>query len=216
MKQRNIAGMKFHKLTAVWPVPSNIKYRRMWLFICECGNAKEMEKGNVVQGLAKSCGCVGSVKTTLKKNFIHGLSKTRIYRIYFSMKTRCEKPNHSRYRFYGGRGIKCLWEDFDHFYQDMFASYKKHCKEAGEANTTIERIDFNGNYCKENCRWATQQEQKRNTRRNVFIEFQGKKKTISEWSRELGLNHRSVSWKLRHGHSSESALQKPTKDLSFQ
>ena len=88
----------------------------------------------------------------------HQKSKTRIYRIWAQMRTRCNNENYFEYRYYGGRGIKICkrWDKFENFYEDMFKNYKD--------NLTIDRIDFNGNYKKSNCRWATIKEQCLNKR----------------------------------------------------
>ena len=92
----------------------------------------------------------------------HGMWNTRIYRIFKHMTQRCNNPKDKDYPHYGARGIKCLWKDFNEFKNDMYESYLDHVAEYGEKDTTIDRINFDGNYCKENCRWATVSEQNAN------------------------------------------------------
>ncbi|PZM86336.1 hypothetical protein DLH72_01205 [Candidatus Gracilibacteria bacterium] len=115
-------------------------------------------------------------------NFKHGLTKTKIWYIWCSMKGRCNNPNNKDYKRYGGRGIKYdkKWEDFLGFYSDMGETYKD--------GLELDRIDNNGNYCKENCRWTTRKTQNRNSSNCRYY----KGKCISEWCEELGLNYSTV------------------------
>lgn len=78
------------------------------------------------------------------------------------MRDRCNRPNHVSYKYYGAKGIKVEWANLKEFYDDMYESYLKHIAEFGERDTTIDRIENNGNYRKSNCRWATYKEQIQN------------------------------------------------------
>lgn len=92
----------------------------------------------------------------------HGMCKTKFYIAYHGMYQRCNNPTCKRYYRYGGRGIKNLWKSFEEFRDDMYGDYLKHIEKFGEKNTTLDRIDNNGNYCKENCHWATWEQQRDN------------------------------------------------------
>ena len=137
----------------------------------------------------------------------HGMRQTRFYRIYSHMRERCNNPTCGDYFRYGGRGIKCLWNDFESFRDDMYASYQAHVKEFSEKDTTIERIDNSGNYCKENCRWATRAEQNRNQRKNRHITLNGQTFRLSEWEAFLGLPRHAIYHRMAKGFSITKAIE---------
>ena len=125
---------------------------------------------------------------------------TKTYNTWRAMKERCLSKNNKEYKRYGGRGITICeeWLTFINFYKDM-----------GERpeGKTLDRINNNGNYCKENCRWATIEEQCNNRRSSRFIFYQGKRQTLTQWERELKLNSNIISRRLNRGWSIEAALK---------
>lgn len=155
------------------------------------------------------CNICGTTFNTLISNFkkefgthhsscTHHLPKdkyiNRFRKIYSCMRYRTTNPNYNEFHLYGGRGIKSdYFEDFIVFYNEMFDSYKSHVDIYGEHDTSLDRIDFNGNYETSNCRWATNVEQGNNTRKSKYIEVNGESHTISEWCRILNLNYGTVS-----------------------
>jgi hypothetical protein len=136
-------------------------------------------------------------------NTKHGGSKLKEYRVWSEMIQRCTNPN-SRYYFnYGGRGIKVCdqWLDFANFISDMGSRPEKTC---------LDRINNDGDYSPENCKWSTRTQQMNNTRKNVVIEFNGQSMTRTEWARKLGLNPHTLKRRFYDGWPKEKALTTPT------
>jgi hypothetical protein len=153
-----------------------------WLVVCDCGTEKTIKGYNLLAGETKSCGCIGKEKSEIRQKKIS--EKWPEYNCWVAMKSRCFNKNNAQYHNYGGRGITICerWlESFDNFYADMGPRpTNKH---------SLDRIDNNGNYSPENCRWATQKQQARNKRYNVFINIDGESKTIAEWAEINGIRY---------------------------
>lgn len=167
--------------------------RKYCLCKCICGKKVIIREDSIKSKTTKSCGCLRKERMTT-----HGMRKTRIYQTWLNMEDRCNNKNNKNYNRYGNRGIKCLWKSFENFKNDMYESYLKHCKTFGEHLTTLDRIDNNGNYCKENCRWATPKEQANNTRKNVFITFNKQTKSLVQWSNELNISTDTIQARLKY------------------
>lgn len=146
---KDLTDVRFGRLVAIERGPNDSKGKTVWKCRCDCGNEKYIRATSLQQGLIKSCGCLR-----------HGLRHTRLYTIWSHMQQRCENPKHNRYHLYGGRGISICPEwrnDFYVFYEwAMCNGYKD--------TLTIDRINPDGNYEPQNCRWATVSEQNRNRR----------------------------------------------------
>lgn len=138
----------------------------------------------------------------------HNMCETPLYYVWQAMKQRCYNCNNTRYKNYGGRGIKVCDEWVDNFEEfcnwALFSGY--------ETDLTLDRIDVNGNYCPENCRWITNEEQQNNTTKNVFLEYNGQKLTISQWAKKLNLDRNTLNGRLKKGWSIEKALITPVND----
>jgi len=167
---------------------------------CDCGTEKLVQKRNVVNNLSKSCGCFR--KDYLKSRKIkHGMSKTKEYRAWKSMQDRCYNNKKKQYHNYGGRGIEVCkeWlENFETFYKDMGKSPE---------NTSLDRIDNNGNYSKENCRWATIKEQANNRSTNRMVTLKGETKTLKQWADTLGVSKSSMRHMITSRWTEEEILR---------
>ena len=172
---------------------------------------------HIVQGHVKSCGClpVDRMKELGKAAITHGMSKTRFYKIWLGIIKRCSNPNHIEYHNYGGRGITFdfRWWGFMGFYRDMYESYVEHCQIYGEKNTTIERNDPNGMYCKANCRWATYKEQSFNKRTTLYINYEGDKynygQILDTFPHDPSITIDIFGARIRRGWDIEKALSEP-------
>jgi hypothetical protein len=159
---KDISGQKFGRLTAVEYRGTNYRHSAMWLCVCECGKEHVVDRNCLIKGTTRSCGCLNQeVRLSGANRATHGLGKTRLYRIWKKMKSRCHNPNDPNYsKWYGAHGIQVCpaWRnDFLAFYQWATAN--------GYADDlSIDRIDPFGNYEPDNCRWATALEQVRNKR----------------------------------------------------
>ena len=162
------------------------------LYDCTCGLVVEKNKADVTRNKVRSCNvCNG-----------HGMSGSRIYRIWQAIKTRTTNPNYTEYHYYGGKGVRLCrrWHSFYNFYADMGKSYNKHVAEYGEKDTTIDRIDPNGNYEPSNCRWATNTEQSYNRSVTIRARQTGKQwSTIRALAEELGAPYSTIYDRYRRG-----------------
>ena len=125
------------------------------------------------------------------------------------MKRRCVKKDDKDYPRYGGRGVCYEWLTYEDFKKEMHKSYLKHSIKHGEKDTTLERIDINGNYSSKNCTWATWKEQRQNCQNSRKFTYKGKEKTIAEFAREHGMSRQALRYRLNLGMSIAEALNIP-------
>lgn len=156
----------------------------MWECRCDCGRITTVTGYALRQGTTVSCGC---------KTRKHGYAnKERLYQTWKNMRRRCYDPNNKRYAQYGGRGIRICseWDDYAAFRSWAIAN-------GYSDELTIDRVDVDGNYCPENCRWATPKEQANNVTRNRVIDYNGKSMTMSEWASELGISYGTMNHRIQ-------------------
>lgn len=195
-RKKYIIGKKFGKLTVIKEIEEN-KY----LCKCDCGKETITYSSHLITGHTKSCGC--NKKQVGDNLRTHGLSTTRLYIIWKHMVERCCNKNNKSYCNYGNRGIKVCYNwrtDFTNFYNWAIDN--------GYVNgLTIERIDNNGNYEPNNCRWATNKEQQRNKRNNNLVTFNGETLCISEWAERFNIKYHTLWARINiYGWSTERAL----------
>lgn len=180
-KPESHIGEKYNRLTIIG-IRCKRYTRTKYICECECGNIIETYL-KCLQTTTKSCGCY---KHESEYQRTHGMTGTRFYVIYRGIVERCTTQNigSDAYNKYSSKGIKCLWNSFEEFKEDMYESYLKHVQEFGEEDTTIDRIDPHNHYCKSNCRWATRLVQMNNKTNNLYITIGGVTKTAAEWVRE--------------------------------
>ena len=140
------------------------------------------------------------------------MSKTKLYGRWAAMKQRCYNKNIVGYHRYGGRGIEVCesWHDFINFKKDMEKSFHEHAKKHGYGiNTSLNRINNDLGYSKDNCEWTTLMGQSKNKKTNTYLEFNGKKQTYAEWARETGVRSTAIRYRLEKGWSVKDTLTIP-------
>lgn len=188
---KRLDGKKFGRLYVRDYHGKNIHGIATWLCECDCGEIAIVPQGSLTNGFTKSCGCYGK---EFPSHTIHGGKGDRLYYIWKSMRERCNTTTSTSYSKYGNRGIIICseWNDYSVFRDWSYENgYSK--------QLTIDRIDNDGNYCPENCRWATWKQQARNTRRTRYYVFDGIKKPFIEWCEELGCDYRRSIQRLNRG-----------------
>ena len=207
MKQLNLTGKRFGKLVAIKTAGKTKNGAYLWQCKCDCGNEIIANVGNLKNGHTKSCGClrVDRCKTNFTK---HGLEHTRLYGIWSDMRLRCYDEKNIAYHRYGGRGITIC----DEWKNDVKAFYDWATANGYKDSLTIDRINNDGNYCPENCRWATVKEQASNRRSNILVTHNGKTQTMKKWANEVGTPYKVVWARMQKlGWSAERALTDPVK-----
>lgn len=188
-KIKDLTGQKYGLLTVIGLKDTDTR-KTYWICQCECGNVKEVRSDSLLCGTIKSCGCLKRAqdKVNLTKNHRHKMSGTRIYIEWQGMKGRCYNPHDPRYDRWGGRGITVCDE-----WRDSFEAFYEWAMSHGYADDlTIDRIDNDGNYTPDNCRWATQSEQSRNRNSNIKIRIGNSTRTLTEWCEIFRVDYNNV------------------------
>ena len=207
---KDLTGMTFGRLTVegidhkqpIKPHGSII----YWRCRCTCGKECVVTSSALNCGATKSCGCL-NLEKIIERDTTHGMSRTNINQTWRDIKQRCYNPKCKIYPRYGGRGIKICpqWHDFQTFYNDV-----SQMENFNRAGYTLDRINVNGDYSPENCRWATRKEQARNRRNNVLVEYEGVEMTLAEAAEKSGINYSTLQSRYKRGKRGDE-LFKPMK-----
>lgn len=195
----DLTGMQFSFLKVIERDFSRDKYV-YWLCECtRCGKMTSVRSCNLVTGQVMSCGCYGRSR---ELRIRHGDSRTSLYERWCAIKNRCKNESCIEYKNYGGRGIKMCEE-----WSTSYETFKDWAISHGyREDLTIDRIDVNGDYCPENCRWITMKEQLRNTTKTMRITYNGKTMLADEWEKVCGIKQSTIRDRIRHGWTPEEAL----------
>lgn len=193
---KDLTGKRFGRLLVLYRTENRIISGSTRVFYhcrCDCGREVDVQGGSLRNGLSHSCGCLQreSAKTGNSKR-THGMTGTRIHRIWKGLNCRCNNKNHPKYSRYGERGIT-VCDEWSGSNKNGFINFYKWAMENGYSDLlTIDRMNNDGNYCPENCRWTSVAEQDNNKSTNRYVSVDGQRKTVSQWSSIVGI----PKWKM--------------------
>lgn len=205
----NLLGKRYNKLTVIARATNTESGKSRWICLCDCGNIKEkaVTGYDLTHNKVKTCGCLYK-ESNKHRNLKHGRSGERLHRIWCTMRQRCYNPQSHGYNNYGGRGISVCEEwlnSFQAFYDWAMAN--------GYAdNLTIDRIEANGNYCPENCRWADMKKQQNNRRNNRTVQYGEHEYTIAELASKLSVPYATLRGRINKGWDQADWGIKPSYD----
>lgn len=205
---KDLTGFKSHRLTVVRLIAPASPERRvaLWECLCACGKTSVVQRGNIITGHTKSCGCL-SIETVIARSTTHGegprKGQTKEHIVWGSMKDRCMNPKNPKFARYGAVGITVCERWAGEFGYQNFLADMGRCP---PTKRSIDRIDGTKGYYKENCRWADDFDQANNQKTNRKLTYAGKTMGLCQWSREAGIKAGTLWRRLMAGWSVERAL----------
>lgn len=200
----DLTGKRFGKLTVLEYYETR-RGQAYWKCKCDCGNCKIVRGNHLRTGKVKSCGCLRGEEN--RRRATHNLSRDRLYNVYHGMIKRCYKPNNGSYSHYGGRGIGICdeWRDKEKGFQTFYAWA---IANGYQEDRSIDRIDVNGDYSPNNCRWANAKTQANNRTNTAHIKHNGVFHTPAEWSEITGIERQVILSRYKKGWSEEKIFLK--------
>lgn len=184
---KDLTGQTFGRLKVERFSHLDKHHKGHWLCRCKCGAAVDVETHQLKSGKTKSCGCWKN-ELNSKRLKTHGENSTHLYWVWSGIIQRCTNPKNKGFPIYGGRGI-CICDEWRY----SFPAFRLWALVNGyEDGLSIDRIDNNGDYCPDNCRWTDRRTQNSNKRNNHRITFNGKTQTVTEWAEELKTSHEVI------------------------
>ena len=202
-KVKDLTGQRFGRLLVIERAENTKEGKACWVCVCDCGETSVKVGQLLRNGHCKSCGC-GEYENRVNNCTSHRMSDTRLYNIWQGMKQRCYYPKHKNFHVYGGRGITVC----DEWRNDFVAFYEWAIANGYRDDLSIDRIDNDGNYEPNNCRWETSVGQARNRSQNVYITLNGETRLIMDWCKILDIPYHVVHYRLQKGMTPEDAFRK--------
>lgn len=206
---KDLSGQRFGRLTVICRAVGKYDIPH-YKCVCDCGNEVIKRGKDLASGNTRSCGCLHKEQLAERnrKNRVHGGGHTRLYNIYFNMINRCYNTKQVEYHNYGGRGVGVCKE-----WRDSFVAFREWAIGNGYNDIlVIDRIDVNGNYEPNNCRWITKREQQFNKTNTRYFEYKGQKKCLAEWAEIFGMNKPTLYNRIYNlGWSIDKALETEVK-----
>lgn len=193
---RDLTGLRFGRLLVTGRAPDHIQKsggrKTMWYCTCDCGNVTQVMASNLLRGNSQSCGCKNR-EELIGLSTTHNQRYTRLYGVWTDIKTRCYNPKSSSYARYGARGILMCDEwrsSFEAFADWAYSNGYDESADRGEC--TIDRIDVNGYYCPENCRFTNAKKQANNRRNTLSLTINGETHTLAEWAEKCQIDYHTL------------------------
>lgn len=203
----DLTGQIFGRLTVIGYAGQTESKDSTWFCRCKCEKLTRVHGTALKSGNTTSCGCM-KIEILKERRITHGQSggqRTPEYNTWKAIRGRTQNPNNKRFSDYGGRGITVCarWQKFENFFADMGVRPE---------GKSLDRIENDGNYCPENCRWATRVEQNNNKRNSHKFAYAGKAQNINQWANEMGMPAKALGKRLnKYGWPIEKALTTPLK-----